>query len=137
MQEKYWSTLKKYVERVVENEKPLGIILFGSLAKEEAIAESDIDVVVIYGHEIDFKEKSLVLRELDDSCLIEPFPYSYAQVERMLIQHNPFMFEVFTDGIVLYERNDKISKLFKLKERIFREFRIERVDGGWNIEAKA
>jgi len=137
MQEKYWSTLKKYVERVVENEKPLGIILFGPLAKEEAIAESDIDVVVIYGHEIDFKEKSLVLRELDDSCLIEPFPYSYAQVERMLRELNPFMFEVFTDGIVLYERNDKISKLFKLKERIFREFRIERVDGGWNIEAKA
>lgn len=136
MQEKYWSTLKKYVERVVENEKPLGIILFGSLAKEEAIAESDIDVVVIYEHEIDFKEKSLVLRELDDSCLIEPFPYSYAQVERMLRELNPFMFEVFTDGIVLYERNGRISKLFKLKERIFREFNVERVERGWNIEAR-
>lgn len=136
MQEKYWSTLKKYVERVVENEKPLGIILFGSLAKEEAIAESDIDIVVIYEHEIDFKEKSLVLRELDDSCLVEPFPYSYAQVERMLRELNPFMFEVFTDGIVLYERNGRISKLFKLKERIFREFNVERVERGWNIEAR-
>lgn len=137
MQEKYWSMLKKYVERVVENENPLGIILFGSLAKGEITDESDIDVVVIYEHDIDFKEKSLVLRELDDSCLVEPFPYSYAQVERMLRELNPFMFEVFTDGIILYERNGRISKLFKLKERIFREFNVERVDRGWNIEARA
>lgn len=67
--------IEDYVKKVVEEENPLGIILFGSIIREEVLEDSDLDVVVIYEDKIDLKEKGLPLRMLDEVELIEPFPY--------------------------------------------------------------
>lgn len=140
-----WSTLrrrsaraeyiKSYVERVVEAERPVGIVVFGSTAKGEEVEGGDIDVLVIYDGEVDYMEKSLILRELDDSCMVEPFPYSYDQVRKMVEEVNPFVFDALEDGVVVYDREGKVRELLRLKEEVSLRLGVVRTERGWEVGA--
>jgi len=140
-----WSTLrrrsaraeyiKSYVERVVEAERPVGIVVFGSTAKGEEVEGSDIDVLVIYDGEVDYMEKSLIPRELDDSCMVEPSPYSYDQAGKMVEEVNPFVFDALEDGVVVYDREGKVRELLRLKEEVSLRLGVVRTERGWEVGA--
>nr|MDO8061543.1 nucleotidyltransferase domain-containing protein [Candidatus Freyrarchaeum guaymaensis] len=140
-----WSTLrrrsaraeyiKSYVERVVEAERPVGIVVFGSTAKGEEVEGGDIDVLVIYDGEVDYMEKSLILRELDDSCMVEPSPYSYDQAGKMVEEVNPFVFDALEDGVVVYDREGKVRELLRLKEEVSLRLGVVRTERGWEVGA--
>jgi len=140
-----WSTLrrrsaraeyiKSYVERVVEAERPVGIVVFGSTAKGEEVEGGDIDVLVIYDGEVDYMEKSLIPRELDDSCMVEPSPYSYDQAGKMVEEVNPFVFDALEDGVVVYDREGKVRELLRLKEEVSLRLGVVRTERGWEVGA--
>jgi len=51
------------VDRIVEQFQPLQIILFGSYARGEATAHSDIDLLVVFAEIADKREKTITIRE--------------------------------------------------------------------------
>nr|HDO80344.1 hypothetical protein [Candidatus Bathyarchaeota archaeon] len=140
-----WSTLrrrsaraeyiKSYVERVVEAERPVGIVVFGSTAKGEEGEGGDIDGLVIYDGEVDYMEKSLILRELEDSCMVEPSPCSYDQVGKMVEEVNPFVFDALEDGVVVYDREGRVRELLRLKEEVSLRLGVVRTERGWEVGA--
>ena len=52
------------VDRIVEQFYPLQVILFGSYARGEATAHSDIDLLVVFAEIADKREKTITIREI-------------------------------------------------------------------------
>ena len=96
------------IKRVVDCLKRYGpeqIILFGSYARGEADEYSDLDVVVVKQTEQRFLERLIEAAKCLDNDLgkVDVFVYTREEIEEMKRNENPFIEQVLTEGIVLYE----------------------------------
>lgn len=96
------------IRQVVEDLKryqPLRIILFGSAARGDADAQSDLDFVVIKQTDQSFlerlKEAALLLVKAPGS--IDILVYTPEEWQRMQEAESPFAERVHTEGRVVYE----------------------------------
>lgn len=128
----HFKALEKFLKELKKKETVLGVILFGSLAKGEFLPHSDIDILVIFKNKVKFLENNLELRRIDNSGLIEPFGYGYEQLKIMLKEINPFIWNVFEEGLLLYVKDDKKIKLLEsLRDNVRHQFKVEKISLGW------
>ena len=108
----------RLILKEVKSPRPLSIILFGSFAKGNASADSDIDVVIVYPHS---KKKSLIAKELSEAQKkviaffgnhLASAPLTIDEFQRKLKAKDRFINEVIRTGRVIYGRN--ISELISL-----------------------
>ena len=99
-------TLPQAIKRIVSELKPEKIILFGSYAYGNPTPDSDVDLLVIIETKLTYKE-----RYLSVSRLLRPrhFPVDIIvktpkEIEKALRTNSFFTREIYTKGIVLYER---------------------------------
>ena len=79
-------------------------ILFGSYARGDYHAGSDVDLVIIKDTDRPFLERSAeVWRHCGSSVTIEPLVYTPAEFARMAREENPFIEQVLREGIAIYE----------------------------------
>ena len=96
------------VDKIVRSIAPQRIILFGSRARGEATASSDLDLFIVQdGHQSDRNVRrqieKLLWGRLFSADLIVRTP---EEVERNLADGNPFYTRhIFGEGRVLYERS--------------------------------
>ncbi len=82
------------------------VILFGSLARGEAVPGSDADLLIILsGSDLPFLER--IPRYVPSSCGldVDVFPYTVREVHRMLREGNRFIKRALEEGIELYRRD--------------------------------
>ncbi|MBA4380395.1 MAG: nucleotidyltransferase domain-containing protein [Anaerolinea sp.] len=98
--------MPKAVERIAQALKPEKIILFGSYAYGSPTPDSDVDLLVIMETNDSQKE-----RYLSVARLLRPrqFPVDIIvktpqEIEAALKTNSFFTREIFTKGVVLYER---------------------------------
>lgn len=128
----HFRALEKFIRELKKNKSVLGVILFGSLAKGEFLPQSDIDILVIFKNRVKFLENNLELRRMDNSGLIEPFGYGYEQVKIMLKEINPFIWDVFEEGLLIFVKDSKKIKLLEsLRDKVKHQFKVEKVSLGW------
>lgn len=128
----HFKALEKFLKELKKKESVLGVILFGSLSKGEFLPHSDIDILVIFKNRVKFLENNLELRRMDNSGLIEPFGYGYEQLKIMLKEINPFIWDVFEEGLLLYAKdNKKIKLLESLRDNVRHQFKVEKIPLGW------
>jgi predicted nucleotidyltransferase len=85
---------------------PQKIILFGSAARGEADAESDLDVLVIKATRAPFVERLETMADLCPSGVhADILVYTPAEIQLMLDDENPFIMQALREGKVLYEAN--------------------------------
>lgn len=78
------------------------VLLFGSLAKGNAVPGSDADLlIVLAGSDQPFLERLAVYRPLAGSLGVDVFPYTEAELERMLAENNWLVREALLEGIEL------------------------------------
>lgn len=78
------------------------VLLFGSLAKGNAVPGSDADLlIVLAGSDQPFLERLAVYRPLAGSLGVDVFPYTEAELERMLAENNWLVREALAEGIEL------------------------------------
>jgi predicted nucleotidyltransferase len=96
------------LDRIVTNLRPYTpekVILFGSFARGDYHAGSDVDLLIIKNTDHPFLERSAdVLRLCQSQLAIEPLVYTPTEFERMLRQRNPFIWQVITEGRIIYEQ---------------------------------
>ncbi len=99
--------LQQHLDQLVEDLKRYGaqkIVLFGSLARGDADAYSDIDLVVIKPTSLTFVERLAdVVRRCPSAGGADILVYTPEEFERMRETENPFMDCVLRDGKVLHE----------------------------------
>ena len=107
------SELKRQLDQLVEHLKGYGaekIILFGSAARGDMDAYSDVDVVVIKPTTMDFVERlGDVVRQCPSALNADILVYTPEEFQRMQEAENPFLACVLKDGKVLYEKTQRTS----------------------------
>ena len=103
------------IRRIVESLRaydPERVIIFGSVARGQADAFSDLDIVVIKETDERFVGRILTVGDyLPLDCgSIDVLVYTPSEFERMLEAGNPFIAEVVADGVTVYEQSQAIAE---------------------------
>ena len=107
---RYRKAVESFTQRVV---KELGdridaIILYGSLARNEAHESSDIDILIITDHK-EIKERIYDIAydvNLEYDVLLSFFFIDKERFLKFLEMGSPFVENILAEGVVLYERNN-------------------------------
>lgn len=84
--------------------QPQKVILFGSFARGDYHATSDIDLLIIKQTERPFADRiGDVLALCDYSIPLEPLVYTLSEFEQMCKENNLFIVKVLQEGKVIYE----------------------------------
>lgn len=107
--------LFEYISRLILKEislpKPSSMILFGSFAKGNASADSDIDVVIIYPRS---KNKTVISKELSEAekkitsffgNRLSSVPLLIDEFQKRLKTKDAFIHEIIRSGKVIYGRS--------------------------------
>jgi uncharacterized protein len=94
------------VQRIVEALQPERVILFGSWAHGTPTADSDVDLLVVMDTSAPPLERYLAVSRL---LRPRPFPVDIlvrtpAEMQRAVESRDPFMKEILSQGVVVYER---------------------------------
>lgn len=80
-------------------------ILFGSCARGDADAYSDIDLIVIKRTDKRFLDRlEEVIKAIDPDFALDVLVYTPEEFERMLAEENPLLTNAVEHGKVIYER---------------------------------
>jgi len=83
---------------------PEKAILFGSFARGDYHAGSDVDLLIVKDIDQPFTERGAdVLRACPSALALEPLVYTPAELQWMIQQDNPFIRQVLAEGVVIYE----------------------------------
>jgi predicted nucleotidyltransferase len=84
--------------------EPRQMILFGSFARGDYNAMSDVDLLIVKDTERPFLDRiSDVLALCDYDIALEPLIYTPEELRRMLEEGNSFLQTILEEGIVVYE----------------------------------
>ena len=90
--------------QALQRYQPQRIILFGSAARGEADADSDLDVLVIKDTPEPFVQRLETMARLCPSGVhADILVYTPEELQRMIEDGNPFVLRALKEGRVLYE----------------------------------
>jgi uncharacterized protein len=100
------STIELMVERIVRKFRPERVILFGSYAKHTAVAESDVDLLVVLSEVADKRQTTVEIRRaLGDLPVSKDIIVTTpAEIEKRGDLVGSILRPALRDGKVLYER---------------------------------
>lgn len=125
----YKEVLERYVRLLLKDEKVVGLVLFGSLARglEKPFPESDIDVIVVARDlpEDLFERRRMATRVKKGETLVEDIWITPEELIEGVEGGWGVLLDALEDGIVLYDKLGVISEAKRLLKTLFR--RIGRV----------
>ena len=111
------TTIRNIIHKIIEKTQPSHISLFGSFARGEWHESSDLDLFIVAEEKKRCVEWLKEASEKNEFKLqIEAFVHTPEEYETMLDEMRPFITQVITEGIVVYER----PKKQKTKKRPFK-----------------
>lgn len=129
--------LQRLCERLLQARQDIrGIILFGSLAREEP--HRDVDLMVVVGQEMERSERDKVLIALrealgPDAAWVDLVVTHEGGLQWGLEAHYPFYLDIAFDGVILYDAGG-IAALLEQARREVTARGIRRTEtGGWQF----
>jgi predicted nucleotidyltransferase len=116
--------LFRYLHELSAIIKPKCIVLFGSTARGDWDAYSDIDVLIISDDLPDDFFKSLTILYKPRRGRVQPFGYNSANVEKMIVNRNDFIINTLKDAtpIMGEEYYNRLITLLQERERESQRF---------------
>jgi len=107
--------LNKIQEKLIQDFKPLAIILFGSYSRNSQNKDSDIDIAIVASN-VDKKEIFYAKQDLEATFMKDIDLVNLRDVD----MSDGFRYEILINGIVLYCSDSYAFDLYKLD--MFREY---------------
>lgn len=147
----YKDFLRKAKEEIIQKGKDniLSIVLYGSVARNKARPESDIDILILCKKRTSNVE-NLILKSISS---VRKFPeYEklnkrklYGEISPFIVginelKENPLiLLDIIEDGIILYQKDkvfERILKKFKEKLKKLKSKKVHLPDGTWYWDLK-
>jgi len=100
--------IRHIVQRLKETYQPQRIVLFGSCARGEVTADSDIDMLIVKETDRRYVDRAREVYRLvyspDRYVAFEPLVYTPQELGERIALEDPFIEEILREGKVLYER---------------------------------
>ena len=98
--------LDDYIVAIAEKYPELETaILFGSFARGDSVPASDIDLLLILAwSDVDFQDRIVAFLPSRFPVGMDVFPYTRAEIEKMVSEGNGFISTALRDGIKIYAR---------------------------------
>ncbi|MDI6885919.1 MAG: nucleotidyltransferase domain-containing protein [archaeon] len=129
----------------------ISVVLFGSVAREEAVEGSDIDILLILKTFENFKSRFDVFNEIEKEMrtskeyrdleenklgtLISPVPLTSDEIKK----NPPILLDVVTDGIILYDTDNFMKTILTNLKKRLEEIGARKIilgDGKWFWDLK-
>lgn len=95
------------IRQIVVQFAPQKIILFGSYARQQPRAESDVDLLVIMETSLTEREQAIhILQNIVYHFGLDLLVRTPENLKRRLEMGDPFLREVMSEGVTVYERID-------------------------------
>lgn len=131
------SLLQRLCERLLQTHRGIrGIILFGSLAREES--HQDVDLMVVVEQKMERGERDRVLIALREALGLDA-----AQVDLVVVHkeglrwgleaHYPFYLDIAFDGVVLYDAGGISALLEQTRQEVAAQGIRRTETGGWQF----
>ena len=105
--------VEKELGRIVEALRPYRpkkILLFGSFARGDYHALSDIDLLIVKESDKKFTDRIVEVLDLCDSSIpLEPLVYTPAEYDQLLAEGNSFIAQAVEESRVLYDEAEEGS----------------------------
>lgn len=135
LDKEYARIVNEYLDRVRRREGVIGAILFGSVARGEALPfpQSDIDLIVISrGLPEDLFERSELVRKIEGGPLpVQSIWMTPEDFEGHLASKAGYVLDAIHDGIVLYDEEGFLERKIKETKEELRRKSVRRIDGAW------
>jgi predicted nucleotidyltransferase len=96
--------IQAFATRIVDSFRPERIVLFGSHARGDATAASDVDLLVILPFEGPPARKTLeILERTNPTFAVDVVARTPEHVRSRLAANDPFLREVLEQGLTLHE----------------------------------
>jgi predicted nucleotidyltransferase len=143
IKEPYKTVAKEAAEALLKVLDVYSVILYGSVARREQTEKSDLDLFVISQNLPDSpleRRKTLfeATKNVSSKYRIDIFPDGKT-VDEVYSYFDPFYFDLYADGIIVYDRKGYGQKLLerigkKVKEQGWVRYRTKDGYYGWTIE---
>ena len=100
------ATHKAVASLIEAKPEVLKVILFGSMARGDAVPGSDVDLlVVVTESDRSFLDRIAKYRLSDIPVGVDVFPYTEQEFDKMLEEGNGLIRKAITEGMVLFDRS--------------------------------
>lgn len=100
--------LAAVIDQIVQELDPERIIVFGSMARGDIHADSDLDLLIVKETDQPFLQRiDEVLAVLRTDVPVEPLVYTSAELERLREEGRDFIETILEEGRVVYERRSE------------------------------
>jgi|GEM_PF-380874 len=99
--------LNQIIPEIVDAFDPEEIILYGSYARGENTAYSEIDIIIIAETILRFQDRSLRALEIisDDEIPVNPFVYTPEEFQQMLEKKESYLLSALDESILIWRKN--------------------------------
>ena len=104
----------------------VGVVLFSSLARGEANASSDVDLLVVTSRRVPLGRRLYLA--WDEVCSDQTVNPHFAQVPATVLSAGSLWYEIAIDGIVLLESGKQVSDVLRKIRKAIADRLIERKD---------
>lgn len=102
-----WRAIEDYTRSLAQRYPEIQrILLFGSFAKDRAVLGSDLDLLIVLGEARErFLDRIPRFLPRHFPVSVDVFPYTRAELDRMLTEGNPFIRRALAEGIELFPQH--------------------------------
>jgi len=114
------TSIEQVVQRIIEGYDPDRVILFGSHARGEALADSDVDLLIVKATDQRPLDRRIQVERLlaDRRLALDILVYTPEEVRALYAAGSPFIEEVVETGRVLYMRKVTAAWLSEAQEEL-------------------
>jgi len=114
-----------------------GVVLFGSHAKGDPTRDSDIDLLVVAENiepKLHRRKKEIIaIKHLLPVKSLDLLLLTPTEVISNFSNHNPLFLDIVEDGIIIIDKDNFLSDLFKKTGDYIKDRGIKRIQGGWKF----
>jgi hypothetical protein len=101
--ESVWTAVRQFAEELMLQDEVEEVIVFGSLVRRESVPGSDVDILIILrSSQLPFIDRiPLFLPRHSFPVDVDVFPYTKAEIAKMLHSGNFFVRQALREGVVI------------------------------------